>query len=241
MVRIVRRLAAALILVSTSVRAHDVIDPARLEQLLIEIARTQQARAEALDPEAVYDLGEKVEAVVALLDQDVDAHGPDDLLARLVVGRLRTYGVHVRYGDPARRHAYDLAAFREYLSRAPDGPRAAAAWFRLLARSFHDSVGADPSRLEDADVGAVARAAAEEERFLARYPADVRAKEVRFFLAVDYYRLSRSDRPARRARYVRLGREALELLRARYPGTMEARTAEALLENLAATGKLRAR
>jgi outer membrane protein assembly factor BamD (BamD/ComL family) len=98
-------------------------------------------------------------------------------------------------------------------------------------------VGADPARLEHAEVGAVARAAAEEERFLARYPADDKAKEVRFFLAIDYYRLSRSDRSARGARYVRLGREALELVRTRYPGTMEARTAEALLQNLAVTGK----
>ncbi|HZY02683.1 MAG TPA: hypothetical protein VFF02_04235, partial [Anaeromyxobacteraceae bacterium] len=79
---------------------------------------------------------------------------------------------------------------------------------------------------------AVARAAEEEERFLRRYPDDQRAGEVRFFLAVDYYRLAMAEATPRRARYRRLGIEALKAVRERQPGSMEARTAETLLAEL---------
>ena len=77
------------------------------------------------------------------------------------------------------------------------------------------------------------RGASDEERFLSRYPGDPRSAEVRFFLAVDYYRLARASPSPSRARYRQLGRAALEAVRAARPGSMEARTAEALLEDLA--------
>jgi hypothetical protein len=216
-----------------SARGHTLLDPGQVQQALVDIARAQrQAHEPSGDPEALYALGEKVELLVDLLNQDAAAHGGSDILARLVVDRLRLYDVRVDFPEPPGRYAYDLAAFREYLARAPEGKRAPAAWFRLLSRAFHDSVGADPSRLAAADAGKVAGAAAEEERFLKKYPADEKAREVRFFLAVDYYRLARAERPGSE-RYQRLCRAALESLLARYPSTMEARTAAALLETLA--------
>jgi hypothetical protein len=131
-----------------------------------------------------------------------------------------------------RRFDYDLAAFREYLIRAPKGRRAAAAQFRLIARTFYQSLAPDPSRLANTDVPGVLKAIAEEERFLKDYQGDVKTKEVRFFLAVDYYRVYKNVQSAdRRVGYERLARRALEEVKARYPGSMEGRAAEALLES----------
>lgn len=234
MIPLARLAAAALATAPLWARAHDVVDPERLQQSLLEVARAQRAaRAADADPEALYGLGVTVEAMVDLLNQEVAAHGGDDLLSRLVVDRLRAYGLQLRFSGRDRRYAYDLAAFREYLERAPAGPSAPAAWYRLLARAFHDRLGGDPSKLAAADTGAVAEAAAEAERFLRRYPANERAREVQFFLAVDYYQLAKAERSPQRARYRRLGREALKRVQERFPGTMEARAAQTLLEDLA--------
>ena len=229
-----RLVAAALASLPLAARAHDVVDPERFQQALVEVVRAQrQAQVPGADAEALYGLGEKVEAVVDLLNLQAAAHGEGDILGRLVAERLRAYGLPLRFSERERRYAYDLAAFREYLQRAPSGPRAPAAWYRLLARAFHEGTGGDPGALAAADVAAVGRAAEEEERFLQRYPNDERAGKVRFFLAVDYYRLAMAEGGPRRARYLRLGREALNGVRQRQPGTMEARTAEALLDDLA--------
>ena len=229
-----RLIAAALACLPLAPRAHDVVDPERFQQALVDVARAQrQAHAPGADAEAFYGLGEKVEAAVDLLNQQAGAHGEGDLLSRLVAERLRAYGLQLRFSQPERRYASDLGAFCEYLRRAPSGPRAAAAWYRLLDRSFHERAGGDPGDLASADVAAIARAAGEEERFLQRHPDDERAARVRFFLAVDYYRLAMAKGEARRAHFRRLGREALNGVRKRQPGTMEARTAETLLDDLA--------
>lgn len=62
-----------------------------------------------------------------------------------------------------------------------------------------------------------------------------RGQDARFFLAVDYYRLLKNVKDGETARrYERLSREALDTVVRQYPGTMEARAAEALLEGLKA-------
>lgn len=226
-------LAAALAAAAPPADAHDVVDPERLQAAVAEVARAQAAARATADPEALYDLGERIEAVVELLDGDAFAHGEPGVLGVLVAERLRSSGVDLRYSAQERRWASDLAPFRAYLARAPDGRRAPGAAFRLLARDFHARTGTDPGSLVAADVRAVARGASDEERFLSRYPGDPRSAEVRFFLAVDYYRLARASPSPSRARYRQLGRAALEAVRAARPGSMEARTAEALLEDLA--------
>lgn len=233
MVRLMALIAVAAVGMPVAVRGHAAVDPERLQQALAEAARSErQAREAPGDPEALYRFGEKVEGVLDLLNQEVAAHGPDDVLTRLAVDRLRATGAGVDFSEPEGRYRYDLAAFREYLDRAPGGGRAAAAWFRLIGRGFYRRGGADAAGPSATDVEGLARAVAEEERFLRRYPTDANAEQVRFFLAVDYCRLARAEPTPRRARYRRLGREALELVRARHPGTMEARTAEALLGEL---------
>ena len=226
-----RPILVALAFMPLLARGHDVVDPERLQQALVEVARAQrQTQAPGADPEALYALGEKVEAAVDLLNQQAAAHGDGDVLGRLAADRVRAYGVQLAFSERERRYRYDLAAFREYLEKAPSGPRAAAAWYRLLARAFHQATG---DGLAAAEVATVARAAEDGGRFLRRYPDDVRAGEVRFFLAVDYYRLAVAERAPRRAHYRRLGLEALKAVRERQPGSMEARTAQTLLEELA--------
>jgi|GEM_PF-2228974 len=214
--------------------SHVVLDPELVQRFMVEIAQASKETREGSDPEAegLYRLGEKVEQLVELMNQDISSHGSSDLLAQLVVKRLETYQIKVAFSERNNRFVYDLAAFREYIIRAPKGKRAAAARFRLIAGTFYQTLGPDPSRLANTDVSNVLSAVAEEERFLKEYAGDEKTKEVRFFLAVDYYRLYKNaERPDEVARYERLSRRALEQVKARYPGSMEGRAAEALLES----------
>ena len=231
--------AAACVVVGLVVAApssslsHVVLDPALVERLMVEIAKASKESREGSDPEgeALYRLGEKVEQLVELMNLDISSHGRGDVFAQLVMKRLETYQIKVAFSERNNRFDYDLAAFREYLIGAPKGRRAAGARFRLIAGTFYQTLGPDPSRLTNGDVSDVLGAVAEEERFLKDYPGDEKTKEVRFFLAVDYYRLYKnSERPDKVTRYERLSRRALEEVKARYPGSMEGRAAEALLE-----------
>lgn len=217
--------------------AHVVLDPGLVHGILVEIARfhkesregpTLEARVEAL-----YQLGEQAQGLNELMNQDLFSHGKSDPFTQLLLKRLEAYQVRITFSERARRYAYDLAAFRDYLRQAPHGRRAAGARFQLIARTFYETLGAEPAELVNTDVAGLMRAAAEEERFLKEYPQDGRAREVRFFLAVDYYRLLRNmTDPDRVKEYERRARQALEDVTQRYPGTMEARAAETLLERL---------
>ena len=102
----------------------------------------------------------------------------------------------------------------------------------MIARTFYQTLTSDPSRLANTDVPGVLKAIAEEERFLKDYQGDLRAKEVRFFLAVDYYRVCKNVQGEDRlAQYQRLAKRALGEVKARYPGSMEGRAAEVLLDS----------
>lgn len=230
--------AAACVVVSVvlatpfSSSSHEVLDPELVRRLMVEIGQAVQDSQEASDPdgEALYRLGETVEQLVELMNLDISLHGRSDPLTQLVVKQLEMYQINVTLSDS--RFDYNLAAFREYLIRAPKGRRAAAAQFRLIARTFYQTLAPDPSRLANTDVPGVLKAIADEERFLKDYQGDVKTKEVRFFLAVDYYRLYKNVQSADRlVQYERLARRALEEVKARYPGSMEGRAAQALLEN----------
>src|SRR4029453_9039171 len=95
---------------------------------------------------------------------------------------------------------YDLAAFADYVRRAPRGRWAPEAKFRLIARKFYATLGTDPATLVGTDVGALLAALAEEERVLAEHPPHERADTVRFFVAVDHYRIARNLTDPVRAR-----------------------------------------
>jgi hypothetical protein len=218
-----------------SAGAHLGVDADRAQAALVAVAR-YHAGARAAGPagaEALFALGEEVEALVEAMNHDVRAHGEVSLFAQALLRRLEAYGVRVATAGATRVHAYDLAAFEEYLRRAPSGPHAADAQFKLLARRFHGSVGHDPGRLADGDVSALLGTIAAAERFLREHGGHGRAADVRFFLAVDYYRAARHlPDPARAREYAGRARRALEAVAASVPGTAEARAASTLLEML---------
>jgi hypothetical protein len=214
---------------------HDV---ERAEALLGEIADHRGAAAagptESDRAEAMFRLGETVETLVAALNLDVAAHGTRDLFAELVVRRLRAHALEVAWAPRKGRYVYDLAAFADYVRRAPRGRWAPEAKFRLIARRFYATLGTDPATLVGTDVGALLAALAEEERFLGEHASHERAGTVRFFLAVDHYRLARNvTDPVRAREHERRARQALQHTVERSAQAFEVRAAQTLLETLA--------
>jgi len=207
------------------------------EALLGEIAAHRGAAAagptESDRAEAMFRLGETVETLVAALNLDVAAHGTRDLFAELVVRRLRAHALEVAWAPREGRYVYDLAAFADYVRRAPRGRWAPEAKFRLIARRFYATLGTDPATLVGTDVGALLAALAEEERFLGEHASHERAGTVRFFLAVDHYRLARNvTDPVRAREHERRARQALQHTVERSAQAFEVRAAQALLETL---------
>jgi hypothetical protein len=214
--------------------AHDV---ERAEALLMDVSALRRAAAEGAAEseraEATFRLGQTVETLVEALNADVAAHGTRDLFAELVVRRLQTQALNVAWTPNENRYVYDLAAFQDYLRRAPRGPSAPEAKFRLLTRHFYATLGPDPGALGPTDVTSLQRAVGECERFLAEHPGHARAATVRFFVAVDHYRLARNvGDAAHRARHERLARQALRQTVERSTETFEVRAAQTLLDRL---------
>jgi hypothetical protein len=226
---------ALLFLASVPAAAHDI---ERAEALLADVATHRRAAAEAAGEsdraEAIFRLGETVETLVEALNADVAVHGTRDLFAELVAKRLQAQAIDVAWTSATNRYVYDLAAFREYLRRAPRGRSAPEAKFRLMAQRFYATLGPDPDVLVATDVPALQRAAAEEERFLAEHGGHPRADTVRFFLAVDHYRIARNvSDPARRVEHTRRARQALQQTVERSAQAFDVRAAQTLLERLA--------
>jgi len=232
-----RALGGAMLVLALSSPAvgHDV---ERAEALLGEIAVHRGASAagptESDRAEAMFRLGETVETLVAALNLDVAAHGTRDLFAELVVRRLRAHALEVAWAPREGRYVYDLAAFADYVRRAPRGRWAPEAKFRLIARRFYATLGTDPATLVGTDVGALLAALAEEERFLGEHASHERAGTVRFFLAVDHYRIARNvTDPVRAREHERRARQALQHTVERSTQAFEVRAAQTLLETLA--------
>jgi TolA-binding protein len=131
------------------------------------------------------------------------------------------------------RYAPDLAQYEEYLRRSPSGPRAADAKFRVIAELFQRSAGRRADEIVDGRVEELRDAVVRKEAFLQDHPRHERARDVRFFLAMDYYRLSRNGTGTATKQYEQLARRALQQVMQEQPGTAEARSAEVGLETLA--------
>lgn len=214
--------------------AHVVLDGQTVQPLLEDIARqlreardgaTEEARLEGL-----YALGERAQSLADLMNVDVTSHG-QSLYADLLVRRLEEYGIRIRRIERSTRYVYDMAAFNDYLKRSPRGKRVAEVRYRLMAHAFYASIGSDPGDLVDIDIDELRAAVLREEAFIKDFPKSDKLKAVRFFLAMDYYRLSRhSPDPATARKYGELAARALSQIVREYPGTPEARTAEIVLD-----------
>lgn len=223
---------AALLTVSTPAVAHVILDAETARPMLVAIAEQLKKTSEDGNVEAWYLLGERVHQLVALMNTDVLAHG-ESLYGQLVAKRLSALGIRVEYVDRTRRYVYDLTPFDRYLQFAPRGARAADAKFRLIAETFSRSLGSRPSDLAEGDTEALGKAIRRQEAFVAEHSTDPRLREVRFFQAIDYYRLHRNSADARTAgQYRARARSALQAIMRDYPGTAEARSAEPLLQEL---------
>jgi hypothetical protein len=154
-------------------------------------------------------------------------------VAELVVRRLRAHALEVAWAPREGRYVYDHAAFADYVRRVPQGRWAPEAKFRLIARRFYATLGTDPATLVGTDVGALLSALAEEERFLGEHASHERTETVRFFLAVDHYRIARNlTDPVRAREHERRARQALQLTVERSTQAFEVRAAQTLLETL---------
>jgi hypothetical protein len=219
-----------------SADAHVVLDGEIVRPMLVDIARqlkdSRDAPSEADRLEAVYLLGEKVRQLVEFMNLDLLGHG-QSLYADLLVKRLADYGVRIAFVERRRLYVSDLSPFDEYLRRAPRGPRAADARFRVIAETFHRSTSSRPSDVAEGDLEGLRKAIAQAESFLKEHPEHKQVKDVRFFLAMDYYRLARnSPDPATVSKYETLARLALQRIVQDYPGSAEAGSAEATLQTL---------
>jgi hypothetical protein len=213
--------------------AHTVLDPELGRSMLVEIAAYNRQAKESANAEskaeALFRLGEKVQELVAIMNQDLAAHNQIDAVAQIIVRRLDGIGVRIALREKAARYAYDMAALREYLRLMPYGIHASEARFQLLAENFYQRHGSGLAETAPIDPATLIGAVEEEEAYLTRYPQDGRCREVRFFLAADYYRLSRS---ANGARYQQRAVQSLQQVMTSYPGSVEARSASVMLDEL---------
>lgn len=164
-------------------RGDVILDPAEVSKLLAEIGKlheestTAKSRTDQLD--ALYEMGERVLDLSELMNRDLQSHGSNDPnLVELILRRLKEYGIVV--GRGATGYQYDLAAFREYLRRAPKGERSADAHYVLVG---FDEPGEDPGRLLKSMAG--------KERFIRAYPRYSEMSVVKFLLAQQHAHLAR--------------------------------------------------
>jgi len=229
-------LVAATLIGDRRANAHVVLDGEIVRPILVDIARdlrdTREGGSEVARLEALFLVGQRVHQLVELMNLDLLAHGRS-LFGELLIRRLAEYGIRVDFIERNARYVPDLAPFEEYLRRSPPGPRAADAKFRVIAELFHRSAGRRPEETADGGVKELRDAVARKEAFLRDHPGHDRVRDVRFFLAMDYYRLFRNSTETTAKKYEQLARRALQQIMHEHPGTAEARSAEITLEALA--------
>lgn len=216
--------------------AHVVLDGAIARPILVDIAQnlrdTREGGSEAARLEALFLVGQRVHQLVELMNLDLLAHGRS-LFGELLIRRLAEYGMRVDFIERNARYVADLAPFEEYLRRSPSGPRAADAKFRVIAEMFHRSTGRRPEEIAHGGVEELRDAVARQEAFLRDHSGHDRVRDVRFFLAMDYYRLFRNSAGTTTKKYEQLARRALQQIMQEHAGTAEARSAEITLKALA--------
>lgn len=212
-----------------SVRADVFLTSQNLNDALKSMGRLRQQATNgtlAERAEASFMMGMEAEALATLMSDEVIAHGnQEQLLLDLALERTKELGVAISYSREKRKFFYDGAAFRDYLTMAPDGPQAAKAGFKVLEGEFYQSSGTDPKAILDA--------AAKKAQFLKKYPTFELNAEVNLMLAIDYRDLYRhydeAGDTANRRKYRDLVRTQYRLVSRRYPGTEQGDAATKLL------------
>lgn len=232
--------AIALLLATVPARGDVILSAEALNDSLKTLQRHQRQVAQAGPADAsqaLFDLGVAADALASLLSDEVAAHGMQERqLLELALRRTRDIGVAIQWVIEKDRFFYDGAAFRAYLERVPDGPRAAEARFWIVETEFYRTSREDPAAI---------RAAIETKKaFLRRHPAFTLAPNVGVFLAIDYRDLSRyladAGRRGEAARYARLAREQFARVARAHPGTDPGKIAAELLERMKAEAGARA-
>ena len=198
-----------------------ILDPRQVSQLLAEIAKFHSESETGKDKEAqldaLYEMGERVLDLTDLMTQDLESHGSNDpSLVALIERRLKEQGVVI--AKYAAGYHYDMAAFREYLRRAPDGKHAVDARYALIG---FDEPGDDAAALQ--------KSIAAKERFIREYPkyADVSVAEL--LLAQQHNKLARvysaQHQQALSDQQRKLAQEQYRRIIKLYPKSEEAETA----------------
>jgi len=229
--RCVSLLLGLLLFSATRIPAFDVIlDPREVNKMLAEIgtffqeSRSAKTERERLD--SLYEMGERVLDLADLMTRDKDSHGAvDPSLAAVIQRRLSEYGVTL-IADKLGYH-YDLAAFKEYLRRAPNGERASDARYVLIG---FDEPGENIPRLE--------QSIRDKEQFIRQYPKFPEMSLVKFLLAQQHVRLARLYAAQKRQpaadRQKKLAQDLYREIVRLYPKSEEAEAAADYLEQTGA-------
>lgn len=227
------RLVAVIgVVLSVSVRADVILSSTVLNNALksMELLRQQMTGAPPdARAAAVFQLGTEADALAALINNEVAAHGSQEkLLIDLAVSRTAALGVNIAHNDEKKKFFYDNAAFREYLTLMPGGPRAADAEFKLLEGDFF--------QMKQDNVDAVHASSGRKAAFLRRFPRHARSSDVSLMLSIDYRDLfrhfeTRGD-TANSGRYLALTRKQLAATSTKYRDTEEATIAAEILRRL---------
>lgn len=181
-------LLASCLLYPVNAGAHLFLTAETLDGALERIAEWHAAAGEqddeAVQNEALYQLGEAAWELTALMNEEVRAHGlGQQALMTEGIERARAFGLDIAWSEDHQRFFYDGEAYRRYLSRAPDGPFAAESRYRLIELDFYLGVSKSIEALE-------AKAASKRE-FLEEYPDFHARARVGIFLGIDYRDLYR--------------------------------------------------
>ena len=216
---------------------HGVLSPELAQNMLIGIAQLQhEANAPAslkLRAHANCQLGEKVEQLVEVLNQDAPAHGGSDPLVDLLLKRLEGYQVSIAFFAGERKYAYDMTAWRTCVKLDPSGVEASNARYKLIAQRYYAMLASDPGVLKNTNVAGVLEAIGDQESFLKDYPRHPKSTALHFFLGINHYRLVRNPNDSVRVREHQARAQAYFLqVVADAPKSVEARAASVLLEKL---------